>query len=159
MHLGAVPGGIPSVRDLVTPPGHEGRAGPGPGATVASLDARKAALQLQLQTQPPQAQSKGNLIQSSAQYASRANTQAPVQTRSAAAVPRLELASDTGSTERASVRGPKASPVLYHPAAELREALQEAAQDELEPDEKALFERHWRITHLCRTQGTLYCTL
>ena len=39
-------------------------------------------------------------------------------------------------------------------AEELREAMQEAAQDELKPDEKALFERQWRILHLCRTQGS-----
>lgn len=160
VHLGSVPGGIPSVRDLVTPPGHETRAGSG---TQFALDARKSALQLQLQTQPQSigAQTTSSLIQPTAQKASHPNAQAQARTQAqaptrtaAAAVPRLDLASETSSTARASVRGPKAAPELYHPAAELREALQEAEQDELEPDEKALFERHWRIMHLCRTLGT-----
>ena len=167
MHLGSVPGGIPSVRDLVTPPGHEGRAGAGAGAMGPALDARKTALQLQLQSQPASLQqSRGAQTSARAPYNQPTNLQARAEAQSrarpdvrppaAAAVPRLDLASEASSTERASVRGPKAPVELYHPAEELRETLQEAAQDELEPDEKALFERHWRILHLCRTQGTYF---
>ena len=175
MHLGSVPGGIPSVRDLVTPAGPDGRAAA--GLTAPAQDARKTALQLQLQSQPVSfQQSRGAQTSARAAYnqptnldaraqvqtQARARTQVQLQPRArqdarppaAPAVPRLDLASEASSSERASVRGPKAPAELYHPAEELREELQEAVQDELEPDEKALFERHWRILHLCRTQGT-----
>ena len=117
MHLGSVPGGIPSLRDLVTKPGHKERAGSGAGAMGPALDARKTALQLKSQPVSLQ-QSRGGQTKARASYNQHTKLQAPAEALSrarpdvrppvAAAVPRLNLASEASSMEHESVRGTNA---------------------------------------------------